>query len=115
MLASDDERWSRYKKLKSAWFISFFSFVPAVLIAGLISTRIFHKPIPNTASSVFVVFCFLSSAFLNHLFTSWPCPRCGKPFVNNGNWEWWTKTCVHCGVPKYSDPLAPKSSTLGRG
>jgi hypothetical protein len=107
MLSSHGEQWHRYTRLKWAWSISVFGFFPAIAIAGMIATRIFQHRIPNTPSGVFVALWFLSSAFLNLLFTSWPCPRCGKPFINNGNWVWWTKSCVHCGLPKYSDPLNP--------
>jgi hypothetical protein len=111
MLGSHDEQWSRYKRLQWAWCISFLSFFPVLAIAGLIATQIFQKRIPDTASGVFVVLWFLSSAFLDHLFTSWPCPRCGRPFVSNGNWTWWTNNCVHCGLSKYSDPLNPTDIT----
>jgi hypothetical protein len=107
MLGSHEEQWHRYKALKWAWSISVLGFLPLLAIVGMLATRVFQKQIPDTASGVFVTLWFLSSAYLNLLFTSWPCPRCGRPFINKGNWAWWTKSCVHCGLRKYSNPLDP--------
>src|SRR5208283_930166 len=100
MLSSHGSQWSRYKRLKWAWSVSFLGLLPVVAIAGFFATTIFQKRIPDTAFSVFVALWFLGSVYLNYLYISWPCPRCGEPFVNNGNWVWWTKSCVHCGLPK---------------
>jgi hypothetical protein len=42
------------------------------------------------------------------------CPQCGKPFfvgrwaVNN-----WARRCVHCGLPKWSEPPATMNSSAG--
>jgi hypothetical protein len=107
MPGSYDEQWSRYKRIKWAWYISFLGFLPAIAIEGLIDTQIFHGRLSGDPTTVFALIWFFSAVVLNFVYVYWPCPRCGKPFVNNGNWRWWANACVHCGLPKYSDPLNP--------
>jgi len=107
MLAVHEEQWSRYKRLKWATGVFFFGFFPVVALMGLLETQIFHKRIPATASGAFVFLWFVSGAVLTFLFSSWTCPRCGRPFVRYRNVALWTKRCVHCGLPTYSDPLSP--------
>jgi len=107
MLGSRADEWHRYKTLKWAWFISVLGYLPVPAVSSMIARRISGPDSGNTVFGITLVLWFLSSGALNHLFTSWPCPRCGKPFINNGNWAWFTKSCVHCGLLKYSDPLRP--------
>ena len=106
-----EKQWSRYKKLKWATAISFLGFLPTVAIMGFVATEVFQKRIPDAASGVFVLLWFLSCVFLAYFFSSWSCPRCGRPFVRYRNVALWTKRCVHCGLPKYSDPLNPTNKT----
>jgi hypothetical protein len=110
MLGSHEEQWSRYKRIKWAWYISFFGFLPAIAIVGLIDTQIFHRRFSGASSAVFVVVWFVSWVVLTHSYSYWSCPRCGKPFINNGNRRWWASECAHCGLPKYSDPLNPEDA-----
>ena len=94
--------WKKYKALRRAFFISVLGIFPAVLIASVIEHRVLGLSSSNI-STLTLVTCFVALFILNHLYTSWPCPKCGKPFVNNGNWVWWTSKCVHCGLPKYTE------------
>ena len=94
--------WKKYKALKRAAFISVLGLFPAVMIAGVIEHRVPRLGSSNISAFTLVTW-FVALVILNLQYTSWPCPRCGKPFVNNGNWVWWTSKCVHCGLRKYTE------------
>jgi hypothetical protein len=94
--------WKKYKALKRAFFVSVLGIFPAVMVAGVIEHRVLGLDSSKISAPTLVIW-FVALFILNLRYTSWPCPRCGKPFVNNGNWVWWTNKCVHCGLPKYTE------------
>lgn len=34
----------------------------------------------------------------------WPCPSCGRPFFYGLYFAPWAHSCMHCGLPKWSEP-----------
>jgi len=44
----------------------------------------------------------------------WPCPRCGKPF--HRTWwygdNWFTRRCLHCGLPKWPPKQKQKPAEI---
>jgi len=43
--------------------------------------------------------------FASFSLSAFPCPKCGKPFTyDEYTRDGFTRTCVHCQLPKWSDP-----------
>jgi len=61
----------------------------------------------HSAKPVFAGFAlFLGATVLGSVaFSNFPCPKCGKPFIYTDDLrDTFTSRCVHCGLPKWSDP-----------
>ena len=94
--------WRDYRKRRNLVLFAFLGYVPAVFVVGLVTVRWFHTTIPVFVAA-FGWMAFYAVA--GNLFVRFPCPRCGKWFFA----KWWfhntfARRCVHCGLPKYSDP-----------
>lgn len=53
--------------------------------------------------AVFVLPAMVNLIVAHLRWTSWPCPRCGRPF--RAKWFYgnaFTSRCLHCGLPKES-------------
>ena len=68
-----------------------FSFVPA---------KAHHSAKPLVAGLVL----FLGGTVLASVsFSNFPCPRCGKPFIHGEDTrDGFTRHCVHCMLPKWT-------------
>ncbi len=94
--------WEEYRRRRKVWLFAVIGYVPIVFAVALLSMSLF-----STFTPAFVV-AFVWMAFLaiaGNLVIRFPCPRCGKWFFA----RWWyyngfARRCVHCGLPKYTDP-----------
>jgi len=59
-----------------------------------------------TDITMFLNWCFWVGliCFTGHRATSFPCPRCNKPFFRDILYHnSFAKKCVHCGFPKWGE------------
>jgi hypothetical protein len=89
-----------------AWF-ALVGYVPVCFGVGVLSMRLFST---FTPAFVVAIAWMIFSVITGNLALRFPCPRCGKWFFT----KWWyyngfARRCVHCGLPKYGDPLVGPS------
>src|SRR3982074_3300647 len=98
--------WDEYRKRRNIALFALIAYVPVVCGLGLLSMHFL-----STFTPAFVLaFAWMAfSVIAGNVALRFRCPRCGKWFFA----KWWyhntlARRCVHCGLPKYEDPTAPR-------
>jgi hypothetical protein len=106
MDAYDDQR-KRYRRLRSAFFVSFFSPFPCTLALFALA-----RAWGNYRTLLLAIPLFIWSSIVYERYQKFPCPRCGKCF--SSSWRKWLdlsgKKCLHCGLERFT--LASESAWL---
>lgn len=102
-----EQRWRHYRLLSN---------VRIVLIAGIFAVPFcavfFPLPdVPPNGARLIVGVWVGTLVLIEFRLTTWRCPRCGKWFFtkmgSTGLFKSWrVKSCVHCGLPKYSNGVS---------
>ncbi|MFZ0821028.1 MAG: hypothetical protein WAM91_13230 [Candidatus Acidiferrales bacterium] len=106
------QHWKEYRRRRN-WFVAILPLGLAVAIAGD------HVKSP-TLHFILSIAWVLPVIWFAGNFDSWPCPRCGKPFVG----RWWgfsrsgaywfgpaPRHCRNCGLRAFADPSEAPAST----
>ena len=80
-----------------------------VALAGLAVFGLSFLPAQRSHSAKPVLAAFIlftgASLWSANSVSSFPCPRCGKPFTHDDDIRnEFTRECVHCRLPKWSGP-----------
>jgi hypothetical protein len=97
------DSWNEYRRRRNIMLFAFVGYVPIIFGLGVLSAHLFSTLTPA------LVLAFAWMTFLvvaGNFSLRFPCPRCGKWFFA----KWWyykgfARRCVHCGLPKYADPM----------
>lgn len=92
--------WSVYRKRRNLVLSAAVACVSSIFVQWIL-------PSSAIVASVACV-CFALLVFGGLRFLRFPCPKCGKHFFMkwwylSWNHVLWTRRCVHCGLPKYSN------------
>ena len=103
-MADYTEPWREYRKRRNLLLFAFLAYMPIVGLFGFLTIRAFKTTTPAFVAA-FTWMAFYAVAGIR--FQCFKCPRCGKRFFA----KWWyhnmfARRCVHCGLPKYADPIA---------
>ena len=95
--------WSEYRKWRNLSWLALVGYMPIVLGVGLASIRLF-----DTFTPAFVL-AFAWMVFIvivGNICLRFSCPKCGKAFFAKC-WYYnsFAQRCLHCGLPKYANPL----------
>jgi predicted RNA-binding Zn-ribbon protein involved in translation (DUF1610 family) len=93
--------WKEYRRLRRL-----------LLGAALVGVVVFAAGFPiakarRSAKPLYIGLgiCVLLIAMTSAPISDFPCPRCGEPFVHNGRRrDLFTRKCLHCQLPRWSDP-----------
>jgi hypothetical protein len=91
------EKWAAYRKVRRSMFIAWLAPFPAVLGAIFFQDRIHGGTYIALAVAVGWLGTFW---YWNQRWLSWPCPRCGAPFVSIS--RPWLRACPSCGLPIFA-------------
>ena len=101
---SNDAHWAQLRKRQRLCWVLLAAFIPVSVVVGLPLSIIFAstKPLVVVAAAWMLTLLIASNRVV-----SWPCPRCGKPFVST-RWSYNTfaRKCRHCQLPKWSAEAA---------
>ena len=102
--------WAEYKASRRLSWMLFFGGPPVVLLLGGIPAELLEI----MALFWVVAIPWMIAWYFVSMRAVWLlCPRCGKRFFTKG-WftNTWAKRCMHCGLPKWSEPdAAPPTNT----
>ncbi len=107
--------WGEYQRRRRAALLAFLLFpfwifpLSAIeYMLGSLGTDIGNIVVFLVIASVMLG--FVASPYLRWIL--WPCPQCGRPFQLS--WlgtRWFTRECVHCGLPKWELPAKMKATS----
>ena len=95
--------WQNYRQRRLWFFAIFLGYIPGVLALGFPLTWLFGSDIPfYIVGGAWMLAFVISSIYMS----SFPCPSCHRAFF----FTWWhhnplARRCVHCGFPKWSEPI----------
>jgi len=95
--------WRGYRALRRAWTGLWIGIIPFALFFMVVLDP------EGRAFQALILAYMLAFGFVTVRFTSWRCPRCGKPFVY-GRWKVSSpldllpdRPCKHCGLVEGND------------
>jgi len=96
--------WQPYRRLRWRLLWTILASL-AVLGLGLRLAGKLHSGKPAFAG---LVLGLAASGWAAAGLAGFPCPRCGKRFCHTETFgDGFTRVCLHCGLPKWSDPAGP--------
>jgi hypothetical protein len=105
--------WSEFKSRRNNALVAIF----CAFALGIYAFSQDHNRTIYPVAFIATIFCMTGATFFYRRWRSWPCPKCGKPFMaNRGDTfgegiylTFGTKHCSYCGLTK-SDIIAKSSA-----
>jgi|SRR6478752_1100480 len=93
---AEKDPWHEYRRRRNLSLLSLVGFVPALVIFGAASYRLFGITTPGImAAFAWMIFAVIAGNW----FIRFRCPRCGKPFFADSKWwgyNTFVRRCLHC-------------------
>ena len=95
--------WQRYRCLRRIFWVVLAGFPLWIAISARILDSIFAMQRllgwgPFVIAGPWLILLVALHAYSKY----WPCPRCRRPFFTEGYYQFWSETCLHCSLPKWS-------------
>ncbi|APW62847.1 hypothetical protein [Paludisphaera borealis] len=109
-----DPAWDEYKRRRHVFWLALL-LIPLWLSGAIVLEFLTGREFPPTGWVTLLTVLLppmlcLMVARLRLIF--WPCPCCGRPFfLRLGNY-WFTRRCLHCGLPKWAPGKAKSSKFI---
>src|SRR6516225_5111410 len=91
--------WNDYRKRQRLVWAIALTYIPGVLVLGVPVSKLFNSEAPMIVVAFAWMIAFAGTGVY---YSSWKCPRCGKPFFKSWYYNSFARRCLHCKLPKWS-------------
>ena len=96
--------WAEYRRLRRLYWFAWVGYVPIVGLIGVALWRAFGSRAAFPITVVALAWMAFGG-FMNVSIARYRCPRCGNRFHVGKTTNFYSRQCLHCGLPRWAEPL----------